>query len=58
MLVPLIVLVAVGDEFQADVILEPGAKTSTQEPKLLKYDFASVFVVDPTVMAEVAEAGE
>jgi len=30
--VPLIVFVAVVDVYQADVMLEPGAKTSRQEP--------------------------
>ncbi len=58
MLVPLIVLLAVGDDFHADVIPEPGAKTSTHIPLLLNEDLASVIVVEPTVMAEAAEAGE
>ena len=58
MLVPLKVLVDVGDEFQADVISEPGAYTSTHVPQLLKLDFSSSIVEEPTVMAEVVDAGE
>jgi hypothetical protein len=46
------------EHFQADVISEPGAKTSTQLPKLLKEDRASVFVVEPTVRATGILAGE
>ena len=57
-LVPLNVLKAKGDEFHEDVISEPGAYTSTHDPQLLKLDFSSFIVVEPTVMAEAAEAGE
>ncbi len=56
--VPLIVLVAVALVDHAEVMLEPGAKMSTQVPKLENDDFASVLVVDPTVSAVAARAGE
>ena len=39
-------------------MLEPGAQMFTQDPKLLNDDLASVLVVDPTVMAAGADAGE
>ena len=55
---PLIVLVAVSLVIQADVMLEPGAKMSTQVPKLENDDRASVFVVLPTVSACETRAGE
>ena len=56
--VPLMVLVAVLDEFQAEVMELPGANTSTQEPRLEKLARLSVLVVAPTVMAVGARAGE
>jgi len=56
--VPLMVLVAVSLVYQDDRILEPGAKTFTQFPKLEKLDRVSVLSVAPTVMARLAEAGE
>ena len=43
---------------QVDVMLEPGPKMSTQEPKLEKPERASLMVVEPTVMALAARAGE
>ena len=58
MLVPLIVLVAVLEVFHADNILEPGAKTLTQVPWLLKVDFKSWLVVEPTVITAGSDAGE
>jgi hypothetical protein len=57
-LVPLNVVVPVSDDFEADMILDPGAYTSTHDPMLLKEDFASVLVVEPTVTAFVADDGE
>ena len=57
-LVPLIVVVPVSDDFEADIILEPGAKTSTHDPMLLMSDFASELVVEPTVTAFAADDGE
>ena len=52
------VLVAVFVFRQADVMLDPGAKMSRQEPKL-EYDARwSVLVVAPTVMADGTRAGE
>ena len=56
--VPEIVLVAVSEVLQEDVILEPGAKRSTQVPKFEKDERASVLVVEPTVSALAARAGE
>ena len=56
--VPLIVFVALSLVFQDDVMLEPGAKMSTQVPKLENDERASVFVVAPTVFAEATRAGE
>ena len=55
---PLIVFVAVELVYQDDRMLEPGPKMSTQVPKFEKLERASVFVVEPTVMAEAARAGE
>jgi len=43
---------------EADLMLDPGAKISTQGPKLLKYDLASLLVVEPTVIAVGTKAGE
>jgi hypothetical protein len=45
--VPLMVLVAVSLVFHVEVMLEPGAKTSTQVPKFENDERASVVVVDP-----------
>ena len=56
--VPEMVLVAVGDVYQAEVMPEPGAKTSRHEPQLEKYERLSDDVVDPTVMAVGSDAGE
>lgn len=58
MLVPLSFAIAVVLELQLDKISDPGAYTSTQDPKLLKPDLLSLLVVDPTVMADGSEAGE
>jgi hypothetical protein len=41
-----------------EVIDEPGAKISTQVPVFEKVERASVLVVEPTVMAFAARAGE
>ena len=56
--VPEIVLVAVSLVFHDDVMLLPGAKMSTQVPKFENEERASVVVVDPTVIALGARAGE
>src|SRR5882724_7063685 len=56
--VPLSVAVAVLDENQDERIPEPGAKRSTQVPKFENDERASVLVVEPTVMAFAARAGE
>jgi hypothetical protein len=56
--VPLIVLVAVSLEFQAEVMPEPGANTSRQAPKFENEERASVVVVAPTVSAAATRAGE
>ena len=58
MLVPLKILVSVGDVLQDDLINDPGAYISTHEPKLLNSDWASVLVVEPTVIASGSEAGD
>ena len=56
--VPLIVAVAELLVFQAEVIEEPGANKSRQEP-LFEYEArASVEVVAPTVIASAVRAGE
>src|SRR5689334_15112675 len=52
------VLVAVSLVFQAEVTLTPGAKMSTQVPKLENEARASVFMVAPTVRASGVRAGE
>ena len=52
------VVMAVELPIQDDVISEPGAKMSTQVPVFENDDLASVVVVDPTVMALAARAGE
>ena len=56
--VPEIVLVAVSLVLHADVILLPGAKMSTQVPKFENEERASLVVVDPTVIALAARAGD
>jgi hypothetical protein len=56
--VPLIVLVAVLLVDQADVMLEPGAKMSRHVPKFENEERASLLVVEPTVFAAAARAGE
>ena len=48
--VPLMVFVAVSLVFQAEVMLEPGAKMSRHVPKLENDERASVLVVEPTVI--------
>mmetsp|Transcript_29117 Transcript_29117/g.66912 ORF Transcript_29117/g.66912 Transcript_29117/m.66912 type:complete len:149 (-) Transcript_29117:180-626(-) len=50
--------IAVSELVQAEEIADPGAKTSTHEPWFEKDDRASEEVVDPTVIASGAEAGE
>ena len=50
--------VAVVEVYHAEVMLEPGAKTSTHEPKFEYEARASVDVVAPTVMALATRAGE
>ncbi len=56
--VPLMVFVAVSLVYQAEVMLDPGAKISTHDPKFENEDLASPFVVEPTVRALAARAGE
>jgi len=56
--VPEKVAVAVSPDEEAERTLEPGAKTSTQRPQLEKYDISSDDVVEPTVIASGARAGE
>ena len=56
--VPLIVFVAVSLVFHDEVMLDPGAKMSTQVPKLENDERASLVVVEPTVIAEATRAGE
>ena len=56
--VPLIVLVAVSLVFQDEVMLEPGAKMSTQVPKFENEERASVLVVAPTVIGRWRRAPE
>lgn len=59
MLVPLMMLVAESLSIQALSTLTPGAKMSTMVPKLEKEAMMSLLaLMAPTVMAEVAEAGE
>ena len=52
------VFVAVLLVFQAEVMLEPGAKMSRHVPKLENDERASVLVVEPTVIAAATRAGE
>src|SRR5262245_13569977 len=56
--VPLNVAVAVFDENQADRIPLPGANMSRHVPKFENDDLASVVVVEPTVIAFAARAGD
>src|SRR5689334_15148715 len=56
--VPEIVFVAVSLVDHAEVIDEPGAKTSTHAPKFEKVERASLLVVEPTVSAVATLAGE
>ena len=56
--VPLMVLVAEFPPIQAEVMLLPGAKMSTQLPKFEKDERASFWVVEPTVIASGVRAGE
>lgn len=56
--VPEMVFVAASPVAHADVILEPGAKMSTHVPKFENDERASVMVVEPTVMAFGARAGD
>ena len=55
---PEIVAVSVSDPVHAPVMSEPGAKMSTHVPLLEKLERASFDVVEPTVIALDAEAGE
>ena len=52
------VFVAVSLVFQAEVMLEPGAKMSRHVPKLENEERASLLVVEPTVFAVATRAGE
>jgi len=56
--VPLIVFVAVVLVYQAEVMLDPGAKMSVHVPKFENDERASVLVVEFTVMALATRAGE
>src|SRR6185295_13353663 len=56
--VPLNVAVAVSELNHEDRIPEPGAKRSKHVPKFENEDRASVVVVEPTVMAFAARAGD
>jgi hypothetical protein len=56
--VPEMVFVAVVEVYHADRMLEPGAKTSRQDPKLENDERASAEVVEPTVTASGSPAGE
>ncbi len=56
--VPLMVAEAFAPPIHADLMLEPGAKISTHAPMLEKSESRSKIVVDPTVMAFAARAGE
>lgn len=55
---PELTAVAVDELFQAEIMLLPGAKMSRQLPQLENEERASVEVVEPTVIAFGAEAGE
>ena len=56
--VPLSVAVAVFELNHADKIPEPGAKMSRHVPKFENDERASVVVVEPTVIAFAARAGD
>lgn len=56
--VPLKVAVAVFEVHQAESIPLPGAKRSRQVPKFENEDLASLEVVEPTVIALAARAGD
>jgi hypothetical protein len=56
--VPLIVLVAVLDEYQAEVMDEPGAYTWVQLPQFENDDFASLLVELMTLVTAEALDGE
>ena len=56
--VPLSVAVAVSDENHDDKIPEPGANRSRHVPKFENDERASVVVVEPTVIAFAARAGD
>ena len=56
--VPLNVAVAVSELKYDDKIPEPGAKISRHVPKLENDERASVVVVEPTVIALAARAGD
>src|ERR1044072_5626779 len=56
--VPLNVAVAVSELNHEDKIPEPGAKMSKHVPKLENDERASLVVVDPTVIALAARAGD
>ena len=56
--VPEMVLVAVSLVRHAEVMLLPGAKMSTQVPKLENEERASLVVVEPTVIALATRAGD
>lgn len=56
--VPEMVLVAVVLVGHAALMLDPGAWMSTQEPQFEKLDLASLLMVEPTVIALGADAGE
>ena len=56
--VPLIVFVAVLLVYHDDVMLTPGAKMSTQEPKFAHDAFVSLLLVALTVIAEATRAGD
>jgi hypothetical protein len=47
--VPLMVLVAVSEVFQVEVMPDPGAKVSTQVPKFENDERVSEVVVEPIV---------
>src|SRR4030095_919403 len=56
--VPLSVAVAVAELNKAERMPDPGAKRSRHVPKFENEDLASVVVVDPTVIALAARAGD
>ena len=56
--VPLIVFVAVSEEYQAEVMPDPGAKRSTQLPMFENDERASLEVLAPTVRAAGTRPGD